>query len=85
MAGNLTVEVDGTRTRLTAGVAHAAELSGQAGLATLRLDCRLSVSLTCAAEHRVQFANHYMADRIGWREITVVGDVQRWWGVASPR
>ena len=46
---------------------------GQAGLATLRLTCRLTASAP-RRPGRLDFANHNYANRVGWREITAVGD-----------
>ena len=46
---------------------------GEAGLATLRLTCRLTAAVA-RDTGRLQFANHNLANRIGWREITAVGD-----------
>lgn len=48
---------------------------GQAGLATLRLECDLAArapSLDDTA--RLRFRDAYIAGRIGWREVTAVGD-----------
>ena len=72
--GKLTVEVDGARTKLTSGPATAVLLAGQAGLQTLRLECNLAAPLAADAGHRLRFSNGYVSDRIGWREITAVGD-----------
>ena len=49
---------------------------GEAGLATLRLTCRVSAS---APRHPggLDFANHNFTNRVGWREITAVGDGAR--------
>ena len=75
VAGGLDLRVDGARRALTVAQSQAVLLAGQAGLPTLRLQCSLDSRLTTAATtHRMQFDNHYLSDRIGWREITVVGD-----------
>jgi ABC-type nickel/cobalt efflux system permease component RcnA len=47
---------------------------GQAGLLTLRLVCRLEAPVAAAAHHRVDYATHFDSERIGWREVTAVGD-----------
>ena len=48
---------------------------GAAGLATSRLTCmsHATVDLT-ATTHRVRFADGYLSDRIGWREVTATAD-----------
>jgi nickel/cobalt transporter (NicO) family protein len=50
---------------------------GQAGLSTLRLECRLHATLDtgrAADEHRLTVVDTNLTDRIGWREMTAVGD-----------
>ena len=75
VVGGLHLRVDGVRTALTVAQSQAVLLAGQAGLPTLRLQCSLSARLTTvAATHRIQLDNGYLSDRIGWREITAVGD-----------
>ena len=56
---------------------------GEAGLATLRLTCRVNAS---APRHpgRLDFANHNFTNRVGWREITAVGDGARLAGSDVP-
>ena len=81
----LSVQVDGARAELNSGSASAVLLAGQAGLQTLRLECKLSVPLAAGVQHRVRFSNGYVSDRIGWREITAVGDGARLVGRSVPR
>ena len=48
---------------------------GQGGLATLRLTCNLVVmSGQLSGEHDVEFHNRNLSDRVGWHEVTAVGD-----------
>jgi len=48
---------------------------GAAGLHTLRLECDDTASFAAASgPHAVEFRNANFAGRIGWREITAVGD-----------
>jgi nickel/cobalt transporter (NicO) family protein len=48
---------------------------GQAGLATLRLTCRLEAEAAGSASGaRLEFSNSNFSDRVGWREITAAGD-----------
>lgn len=72
-----------TRNRLTlAGrdlplTAHAHTLSlppGAGGLTTVRLECELVATVNLRDEREVTFTLADYADRIGWREITAVGD-----------
>ena len=81
----LSVQVDGARSKLNSGSATAVLLAGQAGLQTLRLECKLSEPLAAGVQHRVRFSNGYVSDRIGWREITAVGDGARLVGRSVPR
>ncbi len=81
----LSVQVDGAKSTLASGSATAVLLAGQAGLQTLRLECKLSAPLAAGASHRLRFSNGYVSDRIGWREITAVGDGARLVGRPVPR
>lgn len=50
---------------------------GQAGLDTLRLQCRLAATFPAALtsrQHRLDIVDTNLTDRIGWREMTAVGD-----------
>lgn len=48
---------------------------GQAGLVTLRLECVLTVPTGALAEGtRLEYADTGSLDRVGWREVTAVGD-----------
>jgi nickel/cobalt transporter (NicO) family protein len=48
-------------------------IPGVAGLPTLRLSCELEAGADLSAASTVSFRDDYLADRIGWREITADG------------
>jgi ABC-type nickel/cobalt efflux system permease component RcnA len=56
---------------VTVGTATAAFRPGTAGLETLRLGCTLTAPGTA---HRLDYRTTAYADRVGWREVTAVGD-----------
>jgi ABC-type nickel/cobalt efflux system permease component RcnA len=62
---------DGHRLPVTVDTATAAFRPGTAGLETLRLECTLAASGTA---HRLDYRTTAYADRVGWREVTAVGD-----------
>ncbi|MFJ8148278.1 nickel transporter [Streptomyces sp. NPDC096048] len=66
--------VDGRAIGLTAQRSHARVRPGQAGLDTLRLECRLVAPLPEAAEATVGFRAAGASSGPGWREITARGD-----------
>lgn len=66
--------VDGRAVDLTARRGHARVRPGQAGLDTLRLECRLTAPLPEAAEATVGFRAAGASSGPGWREITARGD-----------
>ncbi|MFB6550073.1 nickel transporter [Streptomyces sp. NPDC056405] len=66
--------VDGRAVGLTARRSHARVRPGQAGLDTLRLECRLTAPLPEAAEATVGFRAAGASSGPGWREITARGD-----------
>ena len=85
IAAKLVLTVDGARSDLGVQRFAARFLEGQAGLATLRLECSLDARLAATStQHRVQFENHYGSGRIGWREITALGDGARLIGSPVP-
>ncbi|MEV6598788.1 sulfite exporter TauE/SafE family protein [Actinoplanes sp. NPDC051346] len=47
---------------------------GAGGLSTLRLECGLRASVALSGTTAVTFRNDAHPDRIGWREVTAVGD-----------
>ena len=49
-------------------------LDGQAGLSTLRLSCRFGAGVASAPAHELRFRDGNYPGRIGWHEVTAVGD-----------
>lgn len=47
---------------------------GQGGLATLRLECRLQAPVALGGETLISYRAGSYLDRLGWREVTAVGD-----------
>jgi nickel/cobalt transporter (NicO) family protein len=76
-AGALRVEQDGTRLAGSVASSAIAFAPGQGAL-TLRLECRLDwpllAPLSEGATSRFTFRDETFAERIGWREVVVVGD-----------
>lgn len=74
LGAGVTVSVDGSP--LT-WISRAAELTlppGEAGLHTTRIECRLGAPAALADPASVEITDRYLDDRIGWREITAVGE-----------
>ena len=69
-----TLRVDG------ASVAFSVERSsfryglGEASLPTSRLECRLVADADLATQRTIEFVDSFETDRVGWREITAVGN-----------
>ena len=75
IAGDLALTVDGRAIALSSGPASATFPAGAAGLATTRLTCELAGELGARrAAHTIEFRDNAFAGRLGWREITAVGD-----------
>jgi len=74
VAHDVRIGVDGTRAELAVRSSHVAFPAGQAGLLTLRLVCRLDAPVPAAATHRIDYSTSFASGRIGWREITAIGD-----------
>ncbi|MFF3613931.1 sulfite exporter TauE/SafE family protein [Streptomyces sp. NPDC002580] len=68
------VTVDGRAVTLTAGASHARVRPGQAGLSTLRVECRLTAPLPRDGTVAVRFRSAGAEHGPGWREITARGD-----------
>ena len=74
-AGRIDVTVDGRRAPVTVAAAGVAFPPGNAGLPTLRLTCALLVETgTLRSEREIALTSTAFTDRVGWREITAVGD-----------
>ncbi|MFC6238577.1 urease accessory protein UreH domain-containing protein [Longivirga aurantiaca] len=72
-ASRIRVASDGTPLVLTVRTASATTAAGQAGLATVRVECDLGADLRVAARTAVTVDVAPPTD-LGWREITVAGD-----------
>ncbi|MCG8969695.1 MULTISPECIES: urease accessory protein UreH domain-containing protein [Streptomyces] len=66
--------VDGRAVALTARHSHARVRPGQAGLETLRVECRLTAPLPTSATVAVTFRAAGSSSGPGWREISARGD-----------
>ncbi|MET9134718.1 urease accessory protein UreH domain-containing protein [Streptomyces antibioticus] len=73
-ASDSKVTVDGRAVPLTAGAARAVVRPGQAGLDTLRVECRLTAPLPADDTVTVAFHSAGASSGPGWREITARGD-----------
>ncbi|MBA2694662.1 MAG: hypothetical protein H0U62_02150, partial [Actinobacteria bacterium] len=74
-ARGLALTLDGAREPLTVTSADLTFLPGQAGLATMRLECQLETSTVLDPTGAVlEYVDRNSLDRTGWREITLAGD-----------
>jgi nickel/cobalt transporter (NicO) family protein len=73
LAAGLQATVDGRRARLAVTGSALTFPEGVGGLPTLRLECALAAPLT-AAGRTLAYADGNYQGRVGWREITAVGD-----------
>src|SRR5690349_17055881 len=48
--------------------------AGAAGLQVSRLECRLAAAARIDAAGTLSFTDSFLSDRLGWREITAIGD-----------
>lgn len=69
----LAVAVGGAPLVLEGGPGALAFPPGEAGLATLRLECRFTSSLDIAEPTPIRVENNNFPDRLGWSEITISG------------
>ena len=75
MRDGLRVGVDGSRVAMAVRSSGLTFPAGQAGLETLRLECRLQGPVTDASGSReLTFANTNFTERTGWHEVTAIGD-----------
>jgi nickel/cobalt transporter (NicO) family protein len=75
MAKGLHVSVDQAPVGLTVGATRLSFPPGQAGLATMRLECRLGAPIDArSGAHQLAVNNTNYTGRIGWHELTAVGD-----------
>ena len=74
LAAAQSLSVDGVNVAFTVERSSFRYGQGQASLATSRLECRLVAVADLAAPRTIEFVNSFETDRVGWREITAVGD-----------
>jgi nickel/cobalt exporter len=74
LASAIALTVDGQRLAWTVDGSDFQYVDGAAGLRTSRLTCALGASAALDGAVEVTVANSYAADRIGWREMTAVGE-----------
>jgi nickel/cobalt exporter len=74
LEGGLRLIVDGAPARLTVRSSDLSLPAGQAGLRTLRLSCILGTAVPRRATHDLVFEDANYPDRLGWHEVTAVGD-----------
>jgi ABC-type nickel/cobalt efflux system permease component RcnA len=74
LGSHLRLTVGSTTAHLTPAHGLLRFLPGQGGLQTLRLECTLAASAEVRSKSRVRFEDRNLTDRIGWREITLIGD-----------
>jgi nickel/cobalt exporter len=70
----LRLRIDGTLAPLTLRSSEVSLPVGQAGLSTLRLRCVFGAAIHQAPVHDLAFEDRTYAERLGWREVTAVGD-----------
>ena len=73
----LTLTVDSVPVAFSTTSTTFAYRSGQAGLPTTRLECTFAGATDLSAQRSVAFANSFAPNRVGWHEITAVGDGSR--------
>jgi nickel/cobalt exporter len=74
LANDFEVRAGNERVRWTVTAPAFAYEPGAGGLLTSRLSCTLSAPARLATAATVTVANHWRTDRVGWRELTAVGD-----------
>ena len=74
LAAGMRATVDGRALPLRVTGSSLAFPDGVGGLETLRLECALAAPLPVGGGHAVAYADDNLAGRVGWREITAVGD-----------
>jgi nickel/cobalt exporter len=75
LASEATLKIDGTRLPLSVTASRLKLLAGAAGLATSRLECTVSTNRTLnTVSHSVTYLAATTSGRVGWHEITAVGN-----------
>ncbi len=72
--GRLQLRVGGRPAPLRVEGSAATQPPGQAGLPVTRVTCQLQAAVHLRSATAIRYVNSNLADRIGWREITAVGD-----------
>ncbi|GAC1366457.1 MAG: hypothetical protein NVSMB32_10780 [Actinomycetota bacterium] len=72
--GQVSLRLDERATPLKVAATSLSFPAGQAGLTTLRLTCTFTALAALGKSTQVAYASSAFADRVGWREITAVGD-----------
>ncbi|MEV6495667.1 hypothetical protein AB0M20_44685, partial [Actinoplanes sp. NPDC051633] len=67
------VAVDGTPLSWSIASSSAVRAPGAGGLATTRLECRLTAPVSLRSPSEVEVTNAFRDDRIGWRELVAAG------------
>ena len=70
----LVLSVDGQAVRFAVSSSSFVYRVGQASLPTSRLECKLEAPIDASVARSVVFADSFLSDRVGWHEITAVGD-----------
>jgi nickel/cobalt exporter len=70
---HLSLQIDGRAAKVQVRESGLRFPPGQGGLPTLRLTCEL-VAMSGRGGHALEFRNTNLGDRVGWHEITAVGD-----------
>jgi nickel/cobalt transporter (NicO) family protein len=74
IAGAASLALDGRPVPLVVGSSTVDFPPGAAGLTTLRLGCQLRAAVRIERRAHVSYRTGSYADRVGWREVTAVGD-----------
>ncbi|MFJ6797100.1 sulfite exporter TauE/SafE family protein [Streptomyces sp. NPDC091268] len=74
LAGQLAVDVSGVSLRWNRAPGRLTFHTGEAGLKTSRLTCRLTADAPLTSPAGVHVVTHYDSRRIGWHEVTARGD-----------
>ncbi len=74
MQSKLNLSVDGVAAVFTVASTSFVHRVGQASLPTGRLECRLEAPIDASSARSIRFTDSYLVDRVGWREVTAIGD-----------
>ncbi|MBA3652820.1 MAG: High-affinity nickel-transporter [Actinobacteria bacterium] len=73
LAGAVQVAINGSRSQFTVASSRFAYRPGAAGLRVSRLVCELTAPVNLAKLSAVTFNDSFASDRVGWHEVTAVG------------